>query len=151
VRVSLQGNAYGGVTVVVLLPQALIVALAEAPVVPVVVARPGAPVDGFAWLAPRPATGEVEPARPVVERPVRDARPAGSRGLPRRVRQASIVAQLRTDAPGSPVPGNGSPVAGEDETAVRTPEQMRAMMSSFQLGTNRGRARPGRPDDGGVA
>ncbi|MER7420812.1 nitrate- and nitrite sensing domain-containing protein [Micromonospora peucetia] len=52
-------------------------------------------------------------------------------GLPVRVRQASIVPELRDD-----------PAAGDsdgDEEVARPPEQVRRMMSSYQTGTRRGR------------
>ncbi|GAB3940219.1 hypothetical protein GCM10027614_23540 [Micromonospora vulcania] len=51
-------------------------------------------------------------------------------GLPVRVRQASIVPELRDD-----------PAATEtdDEDVTRPPEQVRRMMSSYQTGTRRGR------------
>ncbi|MEU8289281.1 nitrate- and nitrite sensing domain-containing protein [Micromonospora sp. NPDC048905] len=52
-------------------------------------------------------------------------------GLPVRVRQANIVPELRDD-----------PAATEDDDdldAVRAPEQVRRMMSSYQTGTRRGR------------
>ncbi|MCW3844876.1 nitrate- and nitrite sensing domain-containing protein [Micromonospora yasonensis] len=55
----------------------------------------------------------------------------GESGLPVRVRQASLVPELRAEAP-----------AGDDEPgddAVRPPEQVRRMMSSYQRGTRRGR------------
>src|SRR5262249_50985366 len=56
----------------------------------------------------------------------------GPDGLPRRVRQRSLAPQLR-DAP----PADDAAVAGPSTT--RSPEELRAMMSSFQAGMNRGR------------
>ncbi|MFF5084319.1 nitrate- and nitrite sensing domain-containing protein [Actinoplanes sp. NPDC000266] len=55
-------------------------------------------------------------------------------GLPKRVRQASIAAQLRRQA-GAPPP------AAEDEPSatLRSPEQVRSIMSALQSGTTRGR------------
>jgi hypothetical protein len=50
-------------------------------------------------------------------------------GLPVRVRQASIVPELR-DEPAAP---------DDEEDVVRPPEQVRRMMSSYQTGTRRGR------------
>jgi hypothetical protein len=55
-------------------------------------------------------------------------------GLPRRVRQASLAPQLRRDTT-PPAPEVSEPVAN-----VRTPEEIRRMMSSYQRGTIRGRA-----------
>jgi len=51
-------------------------------------------------------------------------------GLPRRVRQASLAPQLRRPT--------GAPPAEED-SPLRSPEQMRSIMSALQRGTNRGR------------
>ncbi|MBB4694896.1 sensor histidine kinase [Paractinoplanes abujensis] len=51
-------------------------------------------------------------------------------GLPRRVRQANLVPQLRRPA--------GEPPA-EPEAQLRSPEQVRSIMSALQLGTTRGR------------
>lgn len=55
-------------------------------------------------------------------------------GLPKRVRQASVAAQLRRRA-GAPPP------AAEDEASatLRSPEQVRSIMSALQSGTTRGR------------
>jgi hypothetical protein len=53
-------------------------------------------------------------------------------GLPRRVRQANLVPQLRRPA--------GGPVPDDEETVpMRSPEQMRSIMSALQQGTTRGR------------
>ncbi|RZU77022.1 signal transduction histidine kinase [Micromonospora kangleipakensis] len=68
--------------------------------------------------APDGAAGPAEPART-------------DSGLPVRVRQASIVPELRDE----PSPSD----ADEDDDAVRPPEQVRRMMSSYQSGTRRGR------------
>lgn len=53
-------------------------------------------------------------------------------GLPVRVRQASIVPELRDD------PATADDSDG-DEDVARPPEQVRRMMSSYQTGTRRGR------------
>jgi hypothetical protein len=53
-------------------------------------------------------------------------------GLPRRVRQTSLAAQLRDSEP-SPVED------ATQEPGTRSPEELRAMMTSFQAGMNRGR------------
>ena len=63
--------------------------------------------------------------------PVAPEPPRTDSGLPVRVRQANIVPALRDD-----------PAESEDddaEDAVRPPEQVRRMMSSYQTGTRRGR------------
>jgi signal transduction histidine kinase len=59
---------------------------------------------------------------------------SGPDGLPRRVRQTSIVPQLRDDPPPAP-DGNSTQGPG-----YRSPEESRAMMSSFQAGLARGRS-----------
>jgi hypothetical protein len=58
-------------------------------------------------------------------------------GLPRRIRQANLAPQLRTNAP---PPSH----AGAEQEAVgdRSPEQTRALMSSLQRGWERGRSAP---------
>jgi hypothetical protein len=63
-----------------------------------------------------------------------EARETGSDGLPRRIRQTNLAPQLRETPPDE--------VTVEDATPAppaRTPEQLRAMMSSFQRGMNKGR------------
>jgi hypothetical protein len=64
--------------------------------------------------------------REVIEAPAS----AGPDGLPRRVRQSSLAPQLRDTPPENTVSDNAS---------TRSPEQLRAMMSAFQSGMNRGR------------
>ncbi|SCL69871.1 Signal transduction histidine kinase [Micromonospora citrea] len=94
---------------------------------PVTAARPQA--AGAAAPAPGPETAETAPAG---GGPARTARPVQARtdsGLPVRVRQASIVPELR-DEPAE---------AEHDDDTVRPPEQVRRMMSSYQTGTRRGR------------
>ncbi|MEW2358398.1 nitrate- and nitrite sensing domain-containing protein [Spirillospora sp. NPDC029432] len=65
------------------------------------------------------------------------SRGGGSRGgrpeLPKRVRQANLAPQLREEAGGEPAP------APAESRAERSPEELRSMMSSIQLGTRRGR------------
>ncbi len=71
------------------------------------------------------------------ETPARAAKPdmtVGDDGLPRRVRQASIAPQLR-DEPQAYV-----------EAAPRSPEQARALLSSLQRGTSRGRTAGQEPE-----
>jgi signal transduction histidine kinase len=57
--------------------------------------------------------------------------PRTDSGLPMRVRQANLAPELRDEAPAVDGP--------EDDEAVRPPEQVRRMMSSYQTGTRRGR------------
>ncbi|SNY30534.1 sensor histidine kinase [Paractinoplanes atraurantiacus] len=72
-----------------------------------------------------PAVTPTSPGVPLVET---------EDGLPKRVRQASVAAQLRRRA-GAPPP------AAEDEASatLRSPEQVRSIMSALQSGTTRGR------------
>ncbi|MBE1530943.1 nitrate- and nitrite sensing domain-containing protein [Actinomadura algeriensis] len=66
--------------------------------------------------------------------------------LPRRVRQQNMAAQLRDGEPASaPDPGEPEPPV----RARRTPEEARAMMSSIQRGTRRGRAEVEDGEDSG--
>ncbi|MGC5054760.1 nitrate- and nitrite sensing domain-containing protein [Micromonospora sp. DT48] len=53
-------------------------------------------------------------------------------GLPMRVRQANIARQLRDTSP-------GQTTAPDDDEAVRSPDDIRRMMASYQSGTRRGR------------
>lgn len=57
------------------------------------------------------------------------------KGLPRRIRQASLAPQLRN----SPVP-DADAVGRADASAPRSPEHIRAVMASLQEGWQRGRA-----------
>ncbi|SCL19311.1 Signal transduction histidine kinase [Micromonospora pallida] len=57
--------------------------------------------------------------------------PRTDSGLPLRVRQANLAPELRDEPPAVDTP--------EDDEAVRPPEQVRRMMSSYQTGTRRGR------------
>ncbi|MEV5766245.1 nitrate- and nitrite sensing domain-containing protein [Micromonospora sp. NPDC052213] len=121
---------------------------------PVAAARPAvaapqtvAPAeDGPAGAAP----AETGTGTPAAAGPARVPCPEQVRtdsGLPVRVRQASIVPELRDE-----------PAAGDDDAdTVRPPEQVRRMMSSYQSGTRRGRtdaarllggAGGGRPETG---
>ncbi|MFB7614309.1 nitrate- and nitrite sensing domain-containing protein [Kitasatospora sp. NPDC056181] len=97
----------------------------------------GARADGPA-AAPtaRPGAGPAEPARLTGR-----AGPAEPDGLPRRVRQASLVPQLREAPP--PRPGRRRPTGAHE--SGRDPEAARAAMSAFQAGWARGKG----PDDRG--
>ncbi|MEU0153798.1 sensor histidine kinase [Micromonospora fulviviridis] len=77
------------------------------------------------------AVGLTVDAPPTDPRPADDAAPVRTGGLPVRVRQANLAPELRHD-PSTPDDD------GEDD-AVRPPEQVRRMMSSYQSGTRRGR------------
>ncbi|MFG3579452.1 sensor histidine kinase [Micromonospora chersina] len=78
------------------------------------------------------AAGLAVDAAPADVRPADDAAPARTDGgLPVRVRQASLAPELRHDP--------STPDDDGDDDAVRPPEQVRRMMSSYQSGTRRGR------------
>lgn len=57
--------------------------------------------------------------------------------LPQRVRQSHLAAPLRDTAPSGAPGGDGGP--GTGGPAVRPPEEVRRMMSSYQQGTTQGR------------
>jgi hypothetical protein len=92
------------------------------------------------------ATADAAPAR-------EPATPAATDdGLPRRRRQANLPRQLSA-VPGEPAPAP-APTPADDEPAVRSPEDVRALMASLQAGTVRGRRdaaelprEPGAPPD----
>lgn len=60
--------------------------------------------------------------------------PSESEGLPRRVRQASLTDELRATTPTQHEPEQHS------DAAVRSPEEIRAMMTTFQRGSQQGRS-----------
>ena len=90
---------------------------------------PAAGARGTAWDVPGDATGAG------VEGASEEERPA----LPRRVRQANLAPQLRTDARAGDLELD---LTEDDPGAGRTPEEARAMMTSIQRGWLRGRAQP---------
>ncbi|MEV4466750.1 nitrate- and nitrite sensing domain-containing protein [Micromonospora echinofusca] len=100
---------------------------------PVAAARPApaeAPEATGAPDAPEADTGSTATGGPAPT--ARQVTARTDSGLPVRVRQASIVPELRDD------PAAGGDDDTDDETA-RPPEQVRRMMSSYQTGTRRGR------------
>ncbi|MGW1010165.1 sensor histidine kinase [Streptomyces termitum] len=108
---------------------------------------PGGPVRAPAPLrptavpdpAPAPVPAGVTALRPRVPAPAGHGDAEGDGGLPRRVRQASLVPQLR-EAP-APDPAPEPPGAPK-----RTPEQVRDRMAAYRDGWRRGGApAPGEP------
>jgi signal transduction histidine kinase len=112
--------------------------------------------DRATWFDPPPDRRSnvsppqaMPPARASRDRVRPDTPSAGThRGLPIRVRQASLAPQLRADS--QPDSAAGAPPA--DPTAARSPEQTRNMMDSLQQGWQRGRTDEldglgGGPDD----
>jgi signal transduction histidine kinase len=91
----------------------------------------GAPADCEPAVLGAPADCEPAATGPVAPAPVTDYT---AQGLPRRVRQANLAEPLRT------VPAEIPEEPAVEPTGGRSPEQLRAMMSSFQRGTRRGRS-----------
>jgi signal transduction histidine kinase len=149
VKVQLRPSAYGGITAVALIPDDLVITAGEFRR-ELLAALPPGETNGSArealyreLSAPRPAIAASEaPVSPEVVAPPapRAARHARREiidatespdGLPRRIRQRSLAPQLRDE-----------PTDDESATpgaASRSPDEMRAMMSSFQAATNRAR------------
>ncbi len=94
--------------------------------------------------APPPANGQQAGAQPATHHPSPPASEGGQgnggprRTLPRRVRQANLVPQLRDEESG----------ATPDATDNRPPEQMQTMMSAMQDGWTRGRSEENAGDPG---
>ncbi|MEU0517719.1 nitrate- and nitrite sensing domain-containing protein [Streptosporangium sp. NPDC006007] len=84
-----------------------------------------------------------EPAREPFREPAREnagpagpAGPPGPKSLPRRVRQANLMPQLRQESEtAAPAP--------EPKAAERSPDEARALFSAFQAGVRRGREEHG--------
>lgn len=113
---------------------------------------PRAPVPAQAPASP-PAPGTAQ--APPVEPPQQDAEPVTVRvldtvgGLPRRIRQASLVPQLREEAEGRTEQEQEAPAAGGDDIQ-REAEHVRDRMASLQRGWQRGRRQnAGEPTDTG--
>ncbi|WP_329193227.1 MULTISPECIES: sensor histidine kinase [unclassified Streptomyces] len=144
IRVQLRTSPYGGTTAVVLLPNSVIQGVSTA--------VPPQPAEEPELRRPAPAPPEEpEPRRPA---PVASLRPRGPGGgdtsrkapaaaspppaavteLPRRVRQASLVPQLR-EVP-APAEAAGAPRTGEPPG--RSPEQARDRMAAYRAGWARG-------------
>ncbi|MFI7522067.1 nitrate- and nitrite sensing domain-containing protein [Micromonospora globbae] len=88
-------------------------------------------------VADAPATGTGGPGAEGGPLPARIQPARTDSGLPVRVRQASIVPELRDDPA-------ATAADDDDEEIVRPPEQVRRMMSSYQSGTRRGRTEAAR-------
>ena len=99
--------------------------------------HPRAPAQAAA--PPQPPWGPVPPSTPG------ESADPTYRGLPRRVRQASLAPQLRGQARTQPPAGRPAPADPPD----RSPEEHRDLMSSLQQGWQRGRVDDlDDPDDG---
>ncbi|MDX3235518.1 nitrate- and nitrite sensing domain-containing protein [Streptomyces sp. ME03-5709C] len=145
VRVTLRRGRFDGTVAVVFIPQAVLVDASgddvetgEHALRPRAVPQPQGPdrAEG-APRTPRPRRG---PTRP------REEGRTGT-GLPKRQRQASLVAQLRDGARESTA---GETPGGEDE-GERSPEEARSTITAFARGMARGRdaaAPPGTAETG---
>ncbi|MER5946958.1 nitrate- and nitrite sensing domain-containing protein [Streptomyces sp. NPDC001904] len=172
IKVNLRTSPYGGTTAVVLMPTSLLhkngAETSGAPHPPSEEERryarvpepEAAPMNGNPVPAPTsrpalaPSAGPApdEPPHPPGVTALRlrvppaadDDEAADTRGLPRRVRQASLAPQLRTRPEDQPPSVRSAPEPGE-----RSPEQVRARMASFRDGWLRGGGRPPGSDSSG--
>ncbi|MGW7196096.1 sensor histidine kinase [Streptomyces chryseus] len=99
-------------------------------------ARPALAVQPPPEPPPRQPAG-VTALRPHHRTPRPDVPGNDESGLPRRVRQASLVPQLR-EAPPPPGPPSSDP-SSDDAAKERTPEQARDRMTAYRSGWTRGR------------
>ncbi|WP_405997172.1 nitrate- and nitrite sensing domain-containing protein [Streptomyces sp. NBC_00829] len=152
IKVHLRTSPYGGTTAVVLLPTALLQSALTTrmgsqgaavtggePPAPEPEPAPRAKSAPVPAPAPRPAVAErsVPPIPPgVTALRLRSAPPQPEDGeLPRRVRQAHLVPQLREES--RPKEPQDAGTGGED-TPDRTPEQVRDRMTAYRDGWRRG-------------
>jgi signal transduction histidine kinase len=157
VLVSLRPSPFGGTTAIVLLPNSIVVPApeAEAIALPSALAAAGRPArldlpfaEALALTAGR-APAERPPAAAQPETPPESAaraQPATTyRGLPRRIRQASLSPHLRDRPPPATRLPAAEPVAAPAST--REPEEARDLAASLQRGWQRGRQAdlPGTP------
>ncbi|GGU48260.1 sensor histidine kinase [Streptomyces lavendofoliae] len=122
--------------------------------------RPGGPPPPAVTTLRPPPRPTPAPSPPGVPgHPPGDGRGDDRQGLPRRVRQAHLVPQLREapaprnadgqpapranhpDRAPTPPPGRAAPTTS-DGPAGRTPEQVRARMTAYREGWTRGTSRP---------
>ncbi|MFF0445235.1 nitrate- and nitrite sensing domain-containing protein [Streptomyces sp. NPDC004609] len=164
IKVHLRTSPYGGTTAVVLLPTSLLQSALPAPegsqaqaqaargAAPSVPPFPGPVPEPEGPAVPaqahRPALGSPTPARPqpagVTAMRLRSAPPLPDEAeLPRRVRQANLVPQLRDGRPAERPPGTSG---GPGDDPERTPEHVRDRMTAYRNGWARGGgAPPGAP------
>jgi signal transduction histidine kinase len=177
IQVQLRRSAYGGTTAVVLLPAALLAAITDPAQLPagpssaddlvqLTSASPHAPRSSVTpGFTPVPGHGDPLPSRRG-ERAEQGADGGGEaetavivattgKALGRHTRREVIDAEDPDDLP-KRVRQRRAGHAAPDDLATqaedaRSPEQIRAMMSSFQAGTDRGRRVAEYGDDGGSA
>jgi hypothetical protein len=154
VRVQLRSSPYGGITAVALIPDSLVVPVGgEGPITrrelvtaehraiaptphATTVTTASTPLDAREQFgADGPGVIVATPGKPIPRHAADEVIEAvddnGGDGLPRRVRQRNLAPQLREDA--TDVDNATQP------PSTRSPEQLRAMMTSFQAGMARGR------------
>ncbi|MFD2419826.1 sensor histidine kinase [Amycolatopsis pigmentata] len=147
IHVTLRPSAYGGTTVVILLPAAIL-SRPDRPDRPIPAEeRPKLLRQPAAVSVPAPSVGPGDPAPPtVVKEPSSDG-PAtaivwpsddATGGLPRRTRQANLAPGLRRSDPRNGK-GNGSGNGNGSASPQPNPDQARATMSALQQGFRRGR------------
>ncbi len=101
-------------------------------------AQPAAAGSGYPETAPA-APAPAEPAAaPQAENPYPSAEES-YKGLPRRVRQASLAPQLRDKSASRPAPA----ASGDSGASDRSPEQIRSALSAIQRGWQEGRGSGG--------
>ncbi|NDL57522.1 sensor histidine kinase [Phytoactinopolyspora mesophila] len=151
VEVTLQRSAYGGVTAIVLIPDALLDRTMTEQIPPPEPApdleRAQLTAVGSLSAVPDPRSGPAtEPGLQAVRETAKaltgqtsreDAAPQDAEvdDLPRRVRRASLRPELRSDPP-PPPPSTPSP----SENPTRTPDQARATLSALRNGWLRGQS-----------
>ncbi|MDX2293330.1 MULTISPECIES: sensor histidine kinase [Streptomyces] len=113
--------------------------------------RRTAPRTGPTLVPVRPEGTEARPAPGPAAPPAADPAPAPPLdGLPRRVRQASLVPQLRETEDPADAPAGERPAAERgagDDAFERDAEEVRARMAAMQRGWQRGRRDGTGPDD----
>ncbi|WP_307659574.1 ATP-binding protein [Streptomyces sp. V1I1] len=152
IKVHLRTSPYGGTTAVVLLPTSLLQSALTAPAdsrgapdpgheAPLAPPEPGPRRTGPPVPAPahRPALvaqAEIPTPPGVTALRLRGAPPQTENGeLPRRVRQAHLVPQLREQPPAQEPEDQAT---GAEESPERTPEQVRDRMTAYRNGWTRG-------------
>jgi signal transduction histidine kinase len=138
VRVALRPSAYGGTTAVALMPNSIVVQATDAAANTQPASAPGrrgsAPSQpGFGPGSPAPGQDGAGTRGPAAGQ-----RTAGThRGLPRRVRQASLNPHLSDSRPAA---GHGRRADRTPPPSARSPEKARSLVASLQSGWQRGRA-----------
>jgi HAMP domain-containing protein len=116
---------------------------------------PPAPTPPAPPAAAQPLRAEPSSAPASSPPPAAPAPPVTAAGLPRRVPRANLapgILAMQADQaeqeppPASPEPPPAPTTADAPTARVRSPEQVRSMLSSYRSGVERGRTRAGGPD-----